>query len=77
MLYTPYLTSDLFFFQEISASFSIPFRADMAPQPSVPSFDEIRPKPFKKIPCAWPIRVCEAVGTETSSRSQGLEWEKL
>lgn len=36
----------------------------MAPQPSVPSFDEIRPvtfENFKKIPCAWQIRVCEAV----------------
>ena len=36
----------------------------MAPEPSVPSFDEIRPKTFetfKKTPCAWQIRVCKVV----------------
>ncbi|KAF8714224.1 hypothetical protein AX14_012865 [Amanita brunnescens Koide BX004] len=54
MLYTPYLTSDMFF-QEISASLPSPY-ALIWLQPSVPSFDEIRPKTFKnfkKIPCAW------------------------
>ena len=51
------------FFQEISASLPSP-SALIWLQPSVPSFDEIRPKTFqnfKKIPCAWQICVCEAV----------------